>query len=401
MSQSLEFKITASDQASRVVAEVQRKVLGFGKEIVRSVISMVGPLALMSMAFSKISERMEDIKQKAKDAFDWGSDLSSTAAAMGVTVEEFQKFQDISSRTGQTIENIGKAFKSAGNLIADANAGNKQAIESLEALGFTVADLETLKPEDVVARLGDALASIESPTDKAAAAFATFGAEGKALIQTLERIRGLAKGPAPEGLTQGEADFLAEAKREEEVAGNRERLQLAREAATARFLKTDEGRKIIERESSGLPGPRTSVPVMPNIPQTDELAKQKRIQDEVQAILAERARARVIPPTPAGIEAGINAARLGKERQEKPKPPVKEEVVKAATLTVSSLRSIGGGMAGEMSAAEEMAREALEYARRTAEALEQIANSGRPITDFTKPVPEGLSSPTGRGGVVA
>jgi hypothetical protein len=58
-------------------------------------------------------------------------------------------------------------------------------------------------------------------------------------------------------------------------------------------------------------------------------------------------------------------------------------------------------MAGEMSAAEEMAREALEYARRTAEALEQIANSGRPITDFTKPVPEGLSSPTGRGGVVA
>ena len=413
MSQSLDFKITASNQASRVVGEVQKKVLDFGKDIGRSITAMVGPMAILTLAFGKVMEHMENMKQKAKEAFDWGAGLSSAAARMGVSVEEFQKLEDIAARSGQSLDNVGKAFKSASDLIASAKAGNKEARESLEALGFSVQDLEKLKPEDVVGRLGDALASIENPTDKAAAAFAVFGAEGKGLIQTLERIRGLAKGPAPEGLTQAEADFLAETKRQEEVVANREKLRLARESATSRFLQSDEGKAIVNRERARMDAAVGGGGVVmggaspSSFITAQSLASDQRIQDEVQAIIAARARAAAAAnaPTPEAAAAGEAAAGLGKARQTKPAPEPKvaekkevEKVAKAATLTVSSLREIGGGMAGEMSIAEEIAREALDYQRRTAEALERIIQSNQPITDFTKPLPSNLPAGVLPGG---
>ena len=406
MSQSLDFKITASNQASRVVGEVQKKVLDFGKDIGRSITALVGPMAILTLAFSKIAEKMADMKQKAQEAFDWGAGLSGAAAQLGVSVEEFQKFQDIATRTGQSLDNVAKSFKNAGNLITEANTGNKEARESLRALGFTIEELETLKPEDVVARLGDALSTIENPTDKAAAAFAAFGAEGKALIQTLERIRGLAKGPPPEGLTQAEADFLAETKRQEEVAANREKLRLARESATSRFLQSDEGKAIVNRERArmdaavGGGGGVMGGASPSSFITAQSLASEQRIQDEVQAIIAARAAARVAAQIagPEAEAAGARAARLGKARQEKPAPEPKfktpekekEDIAKAAVLTVSSLREIGGGMAGEISMAEQIAKDSLEYQRRTAEALEKIIESNKPITDFTKPAPEGL-----------
>ena len=416
MSQSLDFKITASNQASRVVGEVQKKVLDFGKDIGRSITAMVGPMAILTLAFGKVMEHMESMKQKAKDAFDWGAGLSNAAAAMGVGVEEFQKFQDIATRTGQSVDNVGKAFKAAGDLIKEAKNGNLEAAESLEALGFNLNELESLKPEDVVGRLGDALASIENPTDKAAAAFAAFGAEGKQLIQTLERIRGLARGPAPEGLTQEEADFLAETKRQEEVAANREKLRIARETATARFLETDAGRQILNRErikmreaiggGGGVMGGASPADLIT----AQSLATNPQIQDEIQGILAANARARAAAEAtgPEAIAAGTATAALGKARQEKPtpEPKVKEEkkevekVAKAAALTVSSLREIGGGLAGEMTAGEMFAQEMLDYNKRTAEALEAILAQQQPITDFTKPAPEGLVPAFGRRGTM-
>jgi hypothetical protein len=401
MSQSLDFKITASNQASRVVGEVQKKVLDFGKDIGRSIVAVMGPMALLTMAFGKVMEHMEKMKQSAKDAFDWGAGLSAAAAKLGVSVEDFQKFQDIASRTGQSVENIAKAFKSAGNLIAEAKSGNKAAIESLEALGFGVQDLQKLNPEDVVQRLGDALASLESPTDKAASAFATFGDEGKELVKTLERIRGLAKSK-PAGLSQEEADFLAEQKANEEAIANRERLRQASKSVVEKFLENDpEGKKIKDREMAAKWWLNTSAKEMGGInPLMGSLSDVDRIQAEVRRILQRRKEiaAGTVTPTPEAIVAGEKSAALGKERQEKPAPEPKfktpekekEDIAKAAVLTVSSLREIGGGMAGEISMAEQIAKDSLEYQRRTAEALEKIIESNQPITDFTKPAPEGL-----------
>ena len=125
-------------------------------------------------------------------------------------------------------------------------------------------------------------------------------------------------------------------------------------------------------------------------------------------ILAARAAARLGAQTasPEAEAAGARAVRLGRARQEKPAPEPKfktpekekEDIAKAAVLTVSSLREIGGGMAGEISMAEQIAKDSLEYQRRTAEALEKIIESNKPITDFTKPIPGNLPSGVLPGG---
>jgi hypothetical protein len=424
MSQQLSFTITASDQASKVVDQVKKKVADMGKDVGRSIANFVTPVAVVTGAISMISSKMAELKQKAQEAFNWGAGLSESAAAMGVSVEQFQKLQDIANRSGQPIANVGKAFKAASDLIAEAKGGNLAAAESLEALGFKLKDLENIKPEDVVSALGDALATIENPTDKAAAAFAAFGAEGKALIQTLERIRGLAKGPAPEGLTQDEADFLAEANRQDEAIKNREKLAMAREAVSARFLKDSKNKEALEQArgiarddliSKGMQGPALAA----FLANEDIIAKNPKVQEFIRNLIKKQREAEAAPQTPEAAAAGEAAANLGKKRQEKeekekkekedkdkekkkdePKSPakIKEEVERYAPLTVSSLREIGGGMAGEVSMAEQIAKDSLEYQRRTAEALEKIIQSQQPITDFTKPLPANLPVGVGPGG---
>lgn len=405
----LQFNITAKDQASRVVTEVQKKVTEFGKDIGRSILAVAGPMALITMAFSKISEHMADMKQKAKEAFDWGSGLSASAGRLGVTVEEFQRLNDIAERTGEPIDRVVKAFKEAGRVLAEARTGNKEAAASLEALGFSLADLEKLKPEDVVKALGDALATIENPTDKATAAFAAFGEEGKKLIDTLEKIRNLANAPKSNVLSDEEARFLSVYAQQEKDAAERERLRLAREDATRKFLETPEGRKIVQRESSMLPSSSTYAPVAPNIANVTDLSKQKRIQDEVQAALAARFKAEdeKNKPTAKDEATGRTLVGLGKARQEKPAEKPKPEInkVERPEITVSSLRSIGGGMAGEVATGADLARTQVELQRNANKLLEDIKARlpGAPVdqTKYGNTGDPGAMGPVSAGQLVA
>jgi len=142
--------IIARDQASRVVNQVQKKVMDFGKDIGTSIAAVAGPMALATMAFSKISAHFEKMAQLRKEAFDWGASLSDSAAKLGVTVEQFQDIEAAADKTGKSVDDIAKAFKSVEERIAEAQRGNKAAIDSFKALGFTAEEIKTLKPEDVL-----------------------------------------------------------------------------------------------------------------------------------------------------------------------------------------------------------------------------------------------------------
>ena len=67
MANSLEFKISADDQASRVVETVQNKITNFGKDIAKMALGFAGPLALVQMGFAKIGEMMDERKKKQEE----------------------------------------------------------------------------------------------------------------------------------------------------------------------------------------------------------------------------------------------------------------------------------------------------------------------------------------------
>jgi Cft2 family RNA processing exonuclease len=73
MANSLEFKISADDQASRVVETVQHKITNFGKDIAKMALGIAGPAALVSLVFSKISDSIDEANKKTLEARDIGA----------------------------------------------------------------------------------------------------------------------------------------------------------------------------------------------------------------------------------------------------------------------------------------------------------------------------------------
>jgi Ni/Co efflux regulator RcnB len=404
MSQNLEFRITASDQASRVVASVQKKVTDFGKDIGQSIVAIAGPMALASMAISKISQKMEEAKQRSKEAFDWGTGLSKSARQMGVSVTDFQRIESAAADTGMSVTEVGDAFKAANNLIQQAKQGNLAAAESLATMGFNLMELDKIKPEDVIRRIGEAMATAEDPADKLKIAIGALGKEGEKLQGILAKgfdIAGAFK--AKDGLSDAEAEFLAKSDAEARGKANRERLVEARRGLTEKFLEEDpEGKRLVEKERAriaALAGPAGGRAAAAGFGITaGSISGNDQIQNEVQRILAERAAAAVKPPTAEAVGA---AGGLIKKAEEDAKPPaakLKPDKVapspSVAGMEFSSLRAIGGAMAGD-SSIRGTEEERTEIARQIRDRLDKLIEQNQPSIDFTKNIGRAFA-PIGR-----
>lgn len=433
MSQQLEFRISARDQASSVVTAVQKKVMDFGKDIGRSITAALGPIALVTMAIQKISEAMEQNAQARKEAFDWGADLEKSAGVLGVTVEQMQAIEIAAENTGRNVEEVGKAFKLAADLVASAKAGNEQSAASLRALGFDINKLNELKPQDVIRALAGAMATVEDPAKKGELAIAALGKEAKNLQDVLEKGFDFAAAfENMDGLSKEEARNLRELQKEERARANREKLAKAREESTRRAIESGDQEIIQAAIAVG------------GVVSAGNLASNTEVQKRVREILARRqkeddarkakeaadANAAAGGATPAQAASNLrqkikdDAARAEaeakakkeaeeaarkKERAEeaaareagkpiKAKKPEIEEVAKRAAVTVSSLRAIGGGIAGEQVGSFDVQQMQLDVQKQMRDLLQDIKGNLRPPTDFSKPVIDGMTDFSGKTG---
>lgn len=415
--QELGFRIVATDQASAALNAINKKIQDFGKDIGKSIAAMVGPMALVTMAVGKVTDYLDKIEKKAKEAFDWGTSLSDNAAKMGLTVEQFQQISEAADKTGLSIDKVAQAFKLAADLIAQAKAGSKDAAASLEAMGINLADIDNVKPQDVLSKLSAALSATADPAQRAQIAMAALGKSAKDLQDVLAKgfdIAGALQNT--EGLTTEEANFLRQQAREEAKIKNQERLKEARKQATERFLETDEGKAILERErnrqrlgmaqAGGAMGGSIASAIT-----SGELASDPKIQAEIQRILAEREAARAKtageanPPNPVAAgnliaKAATDAAKEAKKDKEPKGSKIGGQsnealgsvTVKTPPLTVSSLREIGGGFAGEgVKTTTDLLAVQVDLQKSMLKELENLNNKSRDFQDPTKtPVPGGF-----------
>lgn len=384
MSNELSFTVVARDQASQTVATVQKKISEFGKDVGRSIAGVLGPMAALQWGIGKVSEYLDDLVKKRKEAFDWGASLSDSAAKLGVTVEQFQNITTAADMSGESVENVAKSFKLAADLIEQAKGGSVDAAKALEAMGINIENIDKVKPQDVLRALAGALQATQDPAQRAQIAIAALGKSAKDLQETLAKGFDIAGAlDSMDGLTQEEADFLRGQQREERAKQNKEKLRMAKEGVTTSFLQNDpEGKAILERErqkfrmqmaQAGAPQGGIGTELKPG-----ELATNAAIQTEVQRVLAERERKRreavaatANPKTAANLtkKAEEDAKKeeddkKKKEKEaEKPKTPTfkvgKDSTEKPVGVTVSSLREIGGGLAGEMATGADVAFQSL------------------------------------------
>lgn len=410
--------ISARDQASKVLEGVEKKVSNFGKQFGQQLVGMVAPMAIVGFALGKISAKIEEIRQKRKEAFDWGASLQASANKMGVTVEEFQAIESAADETGESVERVGKSFKLASDLIAGARSGNLAAAESLNALGVDLNKLETTTPQEVLRKLAEALSSTEDPAERAKIAVGALGKAAAELQETLAKgfdIAGAMEGV--ETLSNEEAALLRQQARNQRKKANDERVKEAKRQASEEFLNNDPmGEEIRKEAIKRTPASAVlSNEFLAKIPEVQEaigkeLARRQKEEDDKKAAKdkasgapeANRQRAAALKKVAEGEE-------KKKEDEEKKKPKEKklpkskgietDDIFQKSQPTVSSLRAIGGGMAGEVAGLVDFQRNSIELQKQIRDILKEInGKGGLENTDFTKPVPNIVPVPTLGGG---
>jgi hypothetical protein len=244
MSLGLEFNISAKDQASAAVETVNKKIKSFGVDVAKSFLSFAAPLTLLQTGISYVGDQIEEYNQKVKEATEGAAKLKDEAADIGVSVEVWQRLKGAADESGIAVSKVGKLYNEAVRLIEQGKDPLSDSARILrDALGFGSEDVAkgNLQAIEVIQRMGTAIAGATSETDAMNLATALLGETmAKELLPALKEAAKVKEGFVnTEGLTDEEAQVLREAKAEERRTKAREEYNAAAQAAAKRFLETD------------------------------------------------------------------------------------------------------------------------------------------------------------------
>ena len=407
MSLGLEFNISARDQASAAVETVNKKIKDFGKDVAKSFLSFAAPMALMQSGISYVGDKIEEYKQKVKEATENAAKLKDEAADIGVSVEVWQRLKGAADESGIAVAKVGKLYQEAVKLIEAGKDPLSDASRILrDALGFASEDVAkgNLEAIAVIERMGTAIAGASSEAEAMKIATALLGETmAKELLPALREAAKLKEGYVnTEGLTDEEAQVLRNAKAQERRTKAREEYQTAAKAASREFLKndaTDEEAALFARRMglvgegvsdkhatargrarAGANDPKTMAEINRLLKERAERAKEAaksetdaaaaavlasaaaKDQADYEAFiadfLAEQAAESAKDNAKEQADADKAAAKAADEKAKKDKKDLadaldakakldEENAAGTGKLTVSSLRDIGGGLAGE------------------------------------------------------
>jgi hypothetical protein len=304
----------------------------------------------------------------------------------------------------------------------------------LTALGFSAEQIAAgmLKPIQVIEAMGLAMGGASSNTDRMALATTMLGKSAADLIPVLLKAQQIANGYGEDpGISQDQIALIEEKKRREQQAKNREQAAIAAKEATRIFLESDDAEVagIMARAGERAAEGTTAGGI---ILRPEQAANDLKAQEEVVAILKrrreeaargrseagagsaaaltelemERLNAEAVALALADIAKGQadlendkeaaaknDAKRTAQELDEaqKVKDDKAKEAAKNAKLTVSSLREIGGALAGEFIPSDpapeylkSIAETEKEILKAVVELREEIAAGKAEGVDFTK-----------------
>ena len=108
-------------------------------------------------------------------AFKYADDIADTADAFDLTVESLIAMQSALAGAGGKVENTANMLQKLANNAEAAREGTDKARESFTKLGIAGADVENLAPDELFARVAQALSLVEDPIKRNALAFEVLG----------------------------------------------------------------------------------------------------------------------------------------------------------------------------------------------------------------------------------
>jgi hypothetical protein len=108
--------------------------------------------------------------------------------SLGISFTELQRIQLAADLSGASSETLANAFTRAQLTIAKAAGGGREATASLRALGLSVDELAGLSASQQFEAIATAIAGIDNPARRAAAAVSIFGESGAKLLPTFQEL---------------------------------------------------------------------------------------------------------------------------------------------------------------------------------------------------------------------
>jgi hypothetical protein len=141
---------------------------------------------------------------------DWGDELAKMSDRTGISVASLSELTHAALQSGASIEELENAVKLLQKNLWTAAAGGKAQAAAFARIGLSVADLVALDPERQFLAVADALAKIDDPARRAAAAQQILGRSGTRLLPLLKDgvagIAALREEARQLGLTMSDAD---------------------------------------------------------------------------------------------------------------------------------------------------------------------------------------------------
>lgn len=135
-------------------------------------IDMLG--SRMTGVVSKVTQGLEEMNRTAEDA-----------AILGLGVGEIQEVVGAFKLANVEADTTRKIVEDLIRTMANARAGEDSAVAQLERIGIAADDLRGLNTREILSRVADGLADIESPAEKAAAAYELFGRQAHNVLRVL------------------------------------------------------------------------------------------------------------------------------------------------------------------------------------------------------------------------
>ena len=179
-------KLFLKDSLTGPLAKTINKV-GQGMQSMGRQAAMAGA-GLTAMGSAIVAPFVASVKHFAG----FGDELDKMSQRTGIAAPALAELGFAAEQSGTDLNKVENAVRKMQKTIGDADRGLSTAVDALDALGLSAAQLEGMTPEDQFQAIADRVGAIEDPTKKAAAAMEVFGSRtGTALLPMLDGLSDL------------------------------------------------------------------------------------------------------------------------------------------------------------------------------------------------------------------
>lgn len=174
---ALRVSLSADTAAfTRGMSQAQREASRSGAAIERSIGGIKSGFASLAAGIGVAA-----LAAAASKALDYASSLGEVAQQLGVTTRDLQIYRYAATQVGVSQEDMDKGLAKLTQTMGKAAAGAEAPRKAFAAIGLSLDDLRGATAGDIMPKIADGLAKIQSPAQRAAIEIALFGKAGQKL----------------------------------------------------------------------------------------------------------------------------------------------------------------------------------------------------------------------------